>query len=74
LWRLAHDPRRLAHRYLVRDPRFVVTATRALAARQVDCAHYAELAAGAEIGFSAGPAPSQPTKPAKKKPPIITVQ
>lgn len=49
-------------------------ATRALAARQVDCAHYAELAAGAEIGFSAGPAPSQPTKPAKKKPPIITVQ
>jgi N-acetylglucosaminyldiphosphoundecaprenol N-acetyl-beta-D-mannosaminyltransferase len=34
LWRLAHDPRRLAHRYLVRDPRFVVTATRALAAHR----------------------------------------
>jgi hypothetical protein len=58
-------------------------ATRGLAARQVDCAHYAELAAGAEIGFSAGPATPEapapapapaPPKPGKKKPPIITVQ
>jgi len=44
-------------------------ATRGLAARHVDCAHYADLAASAEIGFSSAPA-----KPAKKKPPVITVQ
>ncbi len=51
------------------------TTTRALAARQVDCAHYEVLSANAEIGFSSIPStPAPPAKPAKKKPPIITVQ
>jgi N-acetylglucosaminyldiphosphoundecaprenol N-acetyl-beta-D-mannosaminyltransferase len=30
-WRLAHEPRRLAHRYLVRGPRFLGIAARSLA-------------------------------------------
>jgi hypothetical protein len=46
-------------------------ATRGLAARQVDCGRYAELQAGAEIGFSSGPAKPAPRK---KKAPIITVK
>ena len=51
------------------------TTTRALTARQVDCAHYAVLSANAEIGFSSIPStPAPPANPAKKKPPIITVQ
>jgi hypothetical protein len=47
-------------------------ATRGLAARRVDCAHYADLSAGAEIGFSS--VPPTPAPRAKKKPPVITIQ
>jgi hypothetical protein len=52
------------------------SAVREIAARNVDCPHYAELAAGAEIGFSAGPpsSPSPQPAPPKKKVPIITVK
>ena len=34
LWRMAQEPRRLGHRYLVQDPRFAVIAARELRARR----------------------------------------
>lgn len=38
IWRLAHEPRRLWHRYLVKGPRFAAIAARALSADPVSAA------------------------------------
>ncbi len=43
------------------------TAVRAIAARRVDCRRYTDLAAGAEVGFTAAPAK-------KKAPVVVTVK
>jgi hypothetical protein len=51
-------------------------ATQSLAARNVDCRRYADLDAGAEIGFSSGPGKPLSAKqaPRKKKAPVVTIK